>query len=189
MFYSIWPFFYARSTMNTMTSILKPYKGTSPQIDNACFIAENTSIIGDVAIGQGTSVWYGTTIRGDVNIIRIGEDTNVQDGTVIHVATFGNGTHIGDRVTIGHQALLHDCTIHDEAYIGMQSCIMDGAVVESRALVAAGSLVTAGKTIPTGQLWAGRPAKYMRDLNEDDYKLIDWSWKHYKTVAEKHKKA
>lgn len=171
----------------SMTSILKPYKGITPQIANTCFIAENTSIIGDVSIGQGTSVWYGTTIRGDVNIIRIGNDTNIQDGTVIHVATFGNGTHIGDRVTIGHQALLHDCTIHDEAYIGMQSCIMDGAMVESRAFVAAGSLVTAGKVIPTGQLWAGRPAKYMRDLTEEDYKLIDWSWVHYKKVADGHK--
>ena len=157
-----------------------------PAIHDDSFVAENTSIIGDVEIGAGTSIWYGTTIRGDVNIIRIGDNTNIQDGTVIHVATYGRGTHIGNRVTIGHQALLHDCTIHDEAYIGMQSCIMDGAIIESRAFVAAGSLVTTGKIIPTGQLWAGRPAKYMRDLTTDDYKLIEWSWAHYKKLGEEH---
>ena len=158
-----------------------------PSIDDTCFIADNTSIIGDTTIGAGTSVWYGTTIRGDVNIIRIGADTNIQDGTVIHVATNGQGTHIGDRVTVGHMALLHDCTIEDEAYIGMQSCIMDGAIVQSRAFVAAGSLVTLGKTIPSGQLWGGRPARYMRDLTDDDYKLMDWSWSHYKKVAAEHR--
>lgn len=172
-----------------MSSVILPYNDILPQIADDCFIAPNTSVIGDVVIGAGTSVWYGTTIRGDVNIIRIGQDTNIQDGTVIHVATFGQGTHIGDRVTVGHQALLHDCTIEDEAYIGMQSCIMDGAVVESRAFVAAGALVTPGKRIPSGQLWAGRPARYMRDLTEDDYKLIRWSWPHYKKLGELHKKS
>lgn len=172
-----------------MTSVILPYKDIFPTIHETVLAAPNTSIVGDVVIGEGSSVWYGTTIRGDVNIIRIGNDTNIQDGTVIHVATFGQGTHIGDRVTIGHQALLHDCTIEDEAYIGMQSCIMDGAVVESRAFVAAGSLVTAGKRVPSGQLWAGRPAKYMRDLTEDDYKLIQWSWPHYKKLAAEHKQS
>jgi len=167
--------------------LIKPYQSIMPSIDDTCFIADNTSIIGDTTIGAGTSVWYGTTIRGDVNIIRIGADTNIQDGTVIHVATNGQGTHIGDRVTVGHMALLHDCTIEDEAYIGMQSCIMDGAIVQSRAFVAAGSLVTLGKTIPSGQLWGGRPARYMRDLTDDDYKLMDWSWSHYKKVAAEHR--
>ena len=166
----------------------QPYKSITPTIDDTCFIAENTSIIGDVTIGAGTSIWYGTTIRGDVNITRIGKDTNIQDGTVIHVATHGQGTHIGDRVTVGHMAWLHDCTIEDEAYIGMQSCIMDGATVQSRAFVAAGSLGTPGKTIPNGQLWGPRPAKYMRDLTDDDYELIAWSWSHYKKVAAAHQK-
>jgi len=166
--------------------LLKPYQSIFPTIDESCFVAENTSIIGDVVIGAGTSVWYGAVIRGDVNIIRIGQDTNIQDGTVIHVATNGQGTHIGDRVTVGHQALLHDCTLQDEAYIGMQSCIMDGAVVESRGFVAAGSLLTHGKIVPSGQLWAGRPAKYMRDLTDEDDKLIEWSWAHYKNVAAAH---
>ena len=169
-----------------MCCIIKPYKGIYPNIDEKSYILDNTSVIGDVHIGEGSSVWYGSVIRGDVNKIRIGADTNVQDGTIIHVATFGHGTHIGDKVTIGHQALLHDCTIQDEAYIGMQTCIMDGAVVESRAFVAAGSLVTPGKRIPSGQLWGGRPARYMRDLNDDDYKLFEWSWAHYRNLAEDH---
>ena len=169
-----------------MNSIIKPYKGIYPTIAQGCFVADNTSIIGDVTIGAGTSVWYGTTIRGDVNIIRIGKDTNIQDGTVIHVATNGQGTHIGDRVTVGHMALLHDCTIKDEAYIGMQSCIMDGAIVHTRAFVAAGSLVTPGKIVPSGQLWGGRPAKFMRNLTDEDFALIEWSWSHYKKVAAAH---
>lgn len=170
-----------------MCIIIKPYKETSPQISNRAFIFSNVSIIGDVHIGEGSSVWYNSVIRGDVNKIRIGSQSNIQDGTVIHVATYGNGTHIGDQVTIGHQALLHDCTLEDGAYVGMQTCVMDGAVVESRAFVAAGSLVTPGKRIPSGELWGGRPARYMRNLNDEDYKLIEWSWSHYQKLAEEHK--
>lgn len=172
-----------------MSAIIKPYQGMSPKLDKDCFIFDHVSIIGDVEIGAGTSVWFNSVIRGDVNIIRIGDNTNIQDGTVIHVATYGKGTHIGDRVTIGHQALLHDCTLEDECYIGMQSCVMDGAVVESRAFIAAGSLVTPNKRIPSGQIWGGRPARYMRDLTTDDEKLIDWSWVHYRALAERHQQS
>ncbi len=172
-----------------MCKIVKPYKHIHPKIDDKCYVFDNTSIIGDVHIGEGSSIWYGSVIRGDVNKIRIGANTNIQDGTVIHVATFGSGTYIGDKVTVGHQALLHDCTLEDGTYIGMQSCIMDGAVVKSGAFVAAGSLVTPGKCIPSGQLWGGRPARYMRDLNEEDYKLIEWSWSHYRKLAEEHHSA
>jgi carbonic anhydrase/acetyltransferase-like protein (isoleucine patch superfamily) len=162
-----------------MTRLIKPYKDITPTIHDSVYISENTSVIGDVHIGEGSSVWFGSVIRGDVNKIRIGKYTNIQDGTIIHVATHGQGTHIGDCVTIGHQALIHDCTLEDDSYIGMQACIMDGAIVKSKAFVAAGSLVTPGKRIPEGQLWGGRPARYMRDLTEDDYKLMDWSWSHY----------
>ena len=172
-----------------MSRIIKPYKSIEPTIDRSAYISENTSIIGDVHIGKESSVWFGSVVRGDVNKVRIGGNSNVQDGTIIHVATYGQGTFIGDRVTIGHQALIHDCTLEDEAYVGMQACIMDGAIVKSRAFVAAGSLVTPGKRIPEGQLWGGRPARYMRDLNEDDYKMIDWSWKHYCDLAKQYKDA
>ena len=172
-----------------MCRIIKSYKNIHPNLNQDSYVFENTSIIGDVHIGQGSSIWYGSVIRGDVNKVRIGEYSNIQDGTVVHVATFGQGTHIGHKVTVGHQALLHDCTIEDKAYIGMQVCIMDGATVKTGAFVAAGSLVTPGKIIPTGELWGGRPAKFMRKLNKDDYKLMDWSWSHYHKLAVEHNKS
>lgn len=168
-------------------ALILPYKGILPKIDESAFIAANAAVMGDVAIGANSSIWYGCTVRGDVNIIRIGAGTNIQDGTVIHVATRGNGTHIGDNVTVGHMAMLHDCKLEDEAYIGMTACVMDGAVVEKRAFVAAGALVTPGKRVPAGQLWAGRPAKYLRDLTQEDYDLMDWSGPHYVRLGQEHK--
>ena len=165
-----------------------PFKGIAPAIHETAFVAPNTSIIGDVQIGADCGIWYGAVIRGDVNEVRIGAGTNIQDGVVIHVATHGHGAHIGRDVTVGHLALLHDCTIGDGAYIGMQACIMDGAVVEAGAFVGAGALVTPNKRVPSGQLWAGRPAKYVRDLTEDDFKLMRWSGPHYVELAHEHKK-
>jgi carbonic anhydrase/acetyltransferase-like protein (isoleucine patch superfamily) len=168
-------------------ALILPYKDIVPKIDPSAFIAANAAVMGDVVIGANSSIWYGVTIRGDVNIIRIGSGTNIQDGTVIHVATHGKGTHVGDNVTVGHMALLHDCTIEDAGYVGMGAIVMDGAIVQKRAFVAAGALVTPGKIVPTGQLWAGRPAKYLRDLTDDDYKMMDWSGPHYVKVAAEHK--
>ena len=168
-------------------AFLLPYNDILPRIDPAAFVAVNAAVMGDVVIGPESSIWYGVTIRGDVNIVRIGRGTNIQDGTVIHVATRGQGTHIGDGVTVGHMALLHDCTVEDGAYIGMQACVMDGAVVQKRAFVAAGALVTPGKVVPSGQLWAGRPAKYLRDLTDEDYALMDWSGPHYVRLGQAHK--
>ena len=158
-----------------------------PTIDASAFVAPNASVVGDVVIGANSTIWYGATMRGDVNIIRIGANTNIQDGTVIHVSTGGQGTHIGDNVTVGHLAMLHDCTLETDAYVGMTACVMDGAVVEGKAFVAAGALVTPGKRVPAGQLWAGRPAKYLRDLTEDDYKMMAWSGPHYVRLGQDHK--
>lgn len=169
-------------------ALILPYKGILPKIDDTVFIAANAAVMGDVVIGANSSIWYGCTIRGDVNIIRIGSGTNIQDGTVIHVATRGKGTHIGDNVTVGHMAMLHDCVLEDEAYVGMQAMVMDGAIVQKRAFVAAGALVTPNKIVPTGQLWAGRPAKYVRDLTQEDYDLMDWSGPHYVRLGQEHKK-
>lgn len=167
-------------------SIIRPYKNISPQIAPGVFIAENAAVIGDVHIGEGSGVWYGCTVRGDVNYIRIGQRTNIQDGTVIHCADKNNGdlpTVIGDDVTVGHQALLHACTVGNRCLIGMQSCVMDGSVVEDEAIVAAGALVTPGKRVPSGQLWAGRPARYVRDLTEEERKHMLWSSQHYVKLA------
>jgi carbonic anhydrase/acetyltransferase-like protein (isoleucine patch superfamily) len=166
--------------------IIKPYKGIMPKIDPSAFIADNVVIVGDVEIGPDSNIWYGTVMRGDVNRIRIGARTNIQDGTVIHVSSFGHDTLIGDDVTIGHMALIHACHIHDGGFVGMQSCVMDGAVVESQAMVAAGALVTAGKVIPSKQLWGGRPAKFMRELDEKDLKHLVWSSTHYVRMSKEY---
>ena len=160
-------------------AIIRPYKQNTPQIDESCFIAETAVITGDVVIGQDSNVWYGVVMRGDVNNIVIGQRTNIQDLTMVHVSSFGHNTEIGDDVTIGHSAVIHACKIGDGAFVGMQACVMDGAVIEDGAMVAAGALVPPGKVVPKGALWAGRPAKFMRDLTEDDYKHMAWSASHY----------
>jgi gamma-carbonic anhydrase len=147
-----------------MTALILPHHGKYPVIHDSAFIAPNAVVIGDVEIGPDSSIWFGCVVRGDVNVIRIGARTNIQDGTIIHVAARGQGTFIGDGVTVGHMALLHACTVESGAFIGMKSCVMDGVVVESGAVVAAGALVTPGKRVLKGQVWAGNPARYLRDV-------------------------
>ena len=153
--------------------------GISPTISSQAFIAPGAAVIGDVHIGADTGVWFGCVIRGDVNSVRIGERTNIQDGTVIHVTRHTGPTSIGSNVTIGHSALLHACTLEDSCFIGMRATVMDGAVVESGAWVAAGALVTPGKRIPTRQLWAGSPAKFFRHLTPEDQAFIPVSAENY----------
>lgn len=152
-----------------------PFKGKTPVIHETAFIAPGCRLIGDVEIGPGASIWYNCVIRADVNHIRIGARTNVQDGTVIHCDSPGDGverpldgwpTLIGEDVLIGHMAMIHGCTLKDRAFVGLGAIIMDGCVVESDAMIAAGALLSPGKTVPARQLWAGRPAKFMRELND-----------------------
>ncbi|MGN7438336.1 MAG: gamma carbonic anhydrase family protein [Alcanivorax sp.] len=172
-----------------MSQFIYPYKGISPQIDNSAFIAPSASIVGDVKIGADANIWYNCAMRGDVHEIRIGERTNIQDGTVIHVTTDFAGTYIGSDVTVGHAAILHACTVEDFGFVGMQACAMDGSVVEGFAMLAAGALLTPGKRVPKGQLWAGRPAKYMRDLTDEEIAYIKWSAPHYVELGQEHKKS
>jgi len=162
---------------------LERYKTHEPQIDKTVFIAPNAYVIGDVKIGAQSSIWYGCTVRGDVNDIKIGSGTNIQDGTVIHVSSTLQGTYIGDNVTIGHGALIHACSIDEGAFIGMRACIMDGAHIEAGAMVAAGALVTPGKIVKSGELWAGSPAKLMRALSEQDQEHMQASAVHYVRLA------
>lgn len=152
-----------------------PFKGKTPVIHETAFIAPGCRLIGDVEIGPGASIWYNCVIRADVNHIRIGARTNVQDGTVIHCDSPGDGverpldgwpTLIGEDVLIGHMAMIHGCALQDRAFIGLGAIVMDGCVVESDAMIAAGALLSPGKTVPARQLWAGRPAKFMRELND-----------------------
>ena len=163
--------------------IISPYKNILPKIHPSAFIAENAVIIGDVEIGADSSIWYGCTLRGDVNNIRIGARTNIQDHTIIHVSSTTQGTYIGDDVTVGHAAVLHACTIGNLAFIGMQACVMDDAVVEEQAMIAAGALVTPGKTVSKGQLWGGSPARYMRDLSDKDLAFLPFSAHRYVQLA------
>ena len=171
----------------TMALIL-PHGGKTPQIDDEAFVAKTAVVTGDVTIGAESSIWYGCILRGDVNTIRVGRGVNIQDGTVVH--TSGPiGTVIGDRVSIGHMALIHACTLEDDSFVGMKACVMDGAVVESGALVAAGSLVTPGKRVPAGQMWAGSPACYMRDINDKDRAMMAHVQPNYVKLGRDYKKA
>ncbi|MCM8736063.1 gamma carbonic anhydrase family protein [Azospirillum sp. CT11-132] len=172
-----------------MTGLVRAFNGILPTVDPTAFIAETAAVIGDVVIGANSSIWYGCTVRGDVNEVRIGARTNIQDGTVIHVASEGQGTYIGDDITVGHMALLHACTLEDGCFIGMKACILDGAYVESRAMVAAGALVTPGKRVTSGFLWAGSPARPVRELTERDLAVFPVLSHRYTDLAETYRKS
>ena len=167
--------------------IILPYKGIYPKIAKSAFIAPGAVVIGDVEIGEETNVWFGVVIRGDVCHIRIGARTNIQDGSVVHVTNKVGPTHIGNNITIGHKALLHACTLEDNSFVGMGSTVMDNAVVESGGWVAAGALVTPNKRVQTGQVWAGSPAKYFRDMTEDEKKYLTFSAQHYVDLGQAYK--
>ncbi len=163
------------------------YENKAPQIHPSVFIAAGVSIIGDVHIAADSSVWYNSVIRGDVAPVYVGRQVNIQDGTVIHTSRLNGPCTIGDRVTIGHLCLLHACNLHDDSFIGMGSIIMDNVIIESYAFVAAGSLVTPGKVIKSKELWAGRPAKFVRYIGDDERFLITDTTSHYMMLASKHK--
>lgn len=175
--------------MSSNSGLILPFKGVMPTIDPSVFIAPSASVIGDTVIGAGSSVWFNVAIRGDVHEIRIGERTNIQDGTVVHVTSGKFGTYIGDDITIGHMACLHACTLESRCFIGMGATVMDGAVVESGAMVAAGALVTPGKVVKSGELWAGSPAKCIRKLSEADIEGMGKNAPHYVALAEHYLKA
>ena len=178
----------ARSA-NMAGAVILPFEGRWPRIHPSAFVAPGAVIIGDVGIAEEASIWFGCVLRGDVNEIRIGPRSNLQDGTVVHVATHGQGCYVGADVTVGHMAWLHACTVADWGFIGMKACVMDGARVEKRAMVAAGALVTPGKLVPSGELWAGAPARCQRPLGDREQALIDWSAPHYVTLMRRYRDA
>ncbi len=150
------------------------FGGKAPRIDPAAFVAPGAKLIGDIEIGPEASIWYNCVLRADVNHIRIGARSNIQDGSVLHVDSprpgneAGLPTIIGDDVLVGHMAMVHGCILHDRAFVGLGAIVMDGCEIESGAMLAAGALLPPGRRIPAGQLWAGRPAKNLRDLSDEE---------------------
>jgi carbonic anhydrase/acetyltransferase-like protein (isoleucine patch superfamily) len=167
-----------------MSGLVLPFRGKTPLVAPDAFIASNATLIGDTEIGAGSGIWFGCVLRGDGNFIRVGQRVNIQDGTVVHVSTKGWGTTIGDDVSIGHMALIHACVLEPESFVGMAAVVMDGAVVESRAMVAAGALVTPNKRVKAGELWAGRPAKMIRELTDEDYAMMSGTTANYVRLAQ-----
>ena len=152
--------------------IILPVKGVHPIIDETVFVADNATIVGNVVIGSHASVWFNAVVRGDVNFIRIGDYTNIQDGVTIHCTYQKNGTNIGSYVNIGHQAIVHGCTIEDYSLIGMGAIVMDRAVVETNVIIAAGAVVLENTRCESGYLYAGVPAKKIKALTEDQLALL-----------------
>ncbi len=147
--------------------VIKEVRGKSPIIPEDCFVAENATILGDVSMGKQCSIWFSAVVRGDVNFIKMGNKVNVQDGAVIHGTYKVAPTTIGNNVSIGHNALVHGCTIHDNVLIGMGSIIMDGAIVESNCIIAAGAVVSKNTVVTSGSIYAGVPAKKIKDISEE----------------------
>lgn len=149
--------------------IIKEVRGKKPVIPADCYVAENATIVGDVSFGENCSVWFNAVIRGDVNFISIGNKVNIQDGAVIHCTYLKHPTVIGNNVSIGHNAIVHGCTIHDNVLVGMGAIIMDGCVVESNSIIGAGSVVTQNTHVESGFIYAGIPAKKVKALNTSDF--------------------
>jgi carbonic anhydrase/acetyltransferase-like protein (isoleucine patch superfamily) len=153
-------------------ALILPVQGVSPVIGSNSFVAENSTIVGDVVIGENCSVWFNTVIRGDVNFIRIGNNSNIQDGAVIHGTYKNASTTIGSNVSVGHRAIVHGCTLRDHVLIGMGAIIMDHAVVEEFCIVAAGSVILENTVCESGYLYAGVPARKIKALTEEQVALV-----------------
>lgn len=164
--------------------LILAYQGVSPTLHPTTYIAPTATVTGDCHIGAGSSLWFSAVIRADVHHVRIGENTNIQDGAVCHVTTGKWPLIVGNGVTIGHRAVLHGCTVHDFALVGMGSVVLDGAVVQAESMVAAGALISPGKVVESGWLWAGVPARPVRRLTAAEHTYLHWSASHYTQVAQ-----
>jgi carbonic anhydrase/acetyltransferase-like protein (isoleucine patch superfamily) len=167
--------------------MIKTYQGKTPRLGDDVYVAENATIIGDVHIGARSSIWFGAVLRGDVYHIRIGEETSIQDNSVIHVTTGTNATIVGSRVTVGHSVTLHGCTIGDHVIVGMGSTVLDRAEIGERVILGAGSLVTPGTRIPPGVLAVGAPARASRPLKPEELEWIETAADSYLALAKTYK--
>jgi len=163
--------------------MIHPYRGVMPKVHASAWIADSADVIGDVELGEESSVWFTTVVRGDVNFIRIGRGTNLQDGTVIHVNRNGTPTIVEEYVTVGHAARLHGCHIKSNCLIGIGAIVLDGAVLEEECVVAAGAMVSPGTVVPKGSLLMGTPARVKRQVSDKDLDLIYRSAKSYIALA------
>ncbi len=145
--------------------IIKAVNGKHPQVPEDCYVAENATIVGEVSLGKECSIWFNAVLRGDVHYIKIGDKVNIQDGAVIHATYQKSPTTIGDNVSIGHNAIVHGCTIHDNVLVGMGSIIMDDCIIESNSIIAAGAVLTKNTRVETGSIYAGIPAKKVKDIS------------------------
>ncbi len=172
-----------------MSGLIVPFNGIVPKVHETAFVAPNATLIGDVEIGAKCGIWFGAVLRADGPGIRIGDNSNIQDGVVIHIASRGVGTIVGRNVTVGHLALLHACEVQDNSFIGMHSTVLDEAVVETGAMVAAGAVVTPRKVVRKGELWAGNPAVKLRDITEKDLEMFRRSAEGYVRLAQAYRPA
>lgn len=147
--------------------IIRPVRGIHPQIPEDCFVADNATIVGEVTMGNHCSIWFNAVVRGDVHFIKMGDKVNVQDGAVIHATYKVSPTTIGNNVSIGHNAIVHGCTIHNDVLIGMGSIVMDNCIIESNSIIAAGAVVTKGTIVESGSIYAGVPAKKVKDISAE----------------------
>lgn len=167
--------------------MIKLFNGVLPKVHESAFVANDAVIIGDVEIGEDASVWFGSIIRGDVNHIRIGARTNIQDATVIHVSAKTHSTILEDEITIGHRVTLHGCHIETGCLIGIGAILLDGVRVGKNSLVAAGSLLTPNTIIPPNSLVMGAPAKVKRELTKEESARLQMSWRNYVELKEKYR--
>jgi carbonic anhydrase/acetyltransferase-like protein (isoleucine patch superfamily) len=165
-----------------MTLIL-PVKNVYPEIGSNCFLAENCTIVGDVVIGDNCSVWFNAVIRGDVNYIRIGNNTNIQDGAVIHCTYQKAATEIGNNVSVGHNALVHGCKLHDHVLIGMGAIVMDHAIVNEYCIIAAGAIILENMVCESGYLYAGIPARKIKPLTDQQMEMLSKLPENYKLYS------
>lgn len=163
---------------------LFPYLNLYPEIHNSVFLASGVKIIGDVKIGKDSSVWYNSVIRGDVHYVKIGQNTNIQDCSMLHVTNGKYPLNIGNKVTVGHSVKLHGCTIEDLCLIGIGAIVLDGAIIKEKSMVAAGAVVKPGFIVPSGKLAAGVPARIVRDLTDDEIRDFEKSAERYKKYTE-----
>jgi carbonic anhydrase/acetyltransferase-like protein (isoleucine patch superfamily) len=167
--------------------MIAPYAGRTPRLDPTAFVVDSATVIGDVVLGAESSVWFGAVVRGDIESIRIGARTNIQDNATLHVVGGKFGTMLGDGVTVGHNAVVHGCTVADGALIGMGAIVLDGAVVGAESLIGAGALVAPGTRIPPRSLVLGRPGKVVRALSDEEIARIRASASNYVSYAKQYR--